>query len=176
MAGSGGAPTKPDAGFVGTGGCDGQTPLPVPPDLGDECMCPPVKGFVFDGECGGLELSAPYTTDNQSTLFCDPGAAYSTKYMCKQYFRTTVNACIAPNVAPCIQLVHEYSSSGDLRGGTWIDGTGQTWGLSEVTFGATNILDKSGTFKALATNAAGETTTLSGSFDTCLAYYSVCPI
>lgn len=169
---------KTTSGGPGTGTCDGQTPLPnPPPPMGNACNCSAATGIAFDGECGGLVLAAPYDVSTMGGPYCDPEIAFATSYVCKQWFSYSVQACVSPNVAPCIQIKHEnFDSVGDVRSGTFIDGAGETWTLSSIVFGDMDILSQATSFKALATHATGQTMTLTGTINVCLASTSVCPI
>lgn len=175
-SGAGGGPPAP--------GCaPGTTKLPPSPQSpGPACKCESSPGFVLNGGCGPLVLSAPYINQNDA-LFCDPSLAYADGVECSPDFdKITLGACVDEDTAPCIRLRRREVGEEGMEGvvtidGHLIDGAGVVWTLSDIMLEGNlpwPAPSVTGTFKAVGARKDGEVIQVEGSFDLCVAEVTSC--
>lgn len=170
--------TSASSGSGGDAVCTGAALVPFDPPTGVTCGCLPSEGFVLDGDCGRLSLDAPFIRAPELDVPCGTSEPFGQTDECGGLTTHVVGACRDEGYSPCMLLRYREGGSSVpvLMGGLFVDGAGETWTLEEggVDLVATDQGRDTGTFQGTARNAGGETLSLEGRFEVCVAFATAC--
>lgn len=171
--------TTTSSGSGGDSVCAGDALVPFDPPTGSTCGCLPAAGFALDGDCGPLELVAPFIRPPELEVPCGTSVPFGRSDECDGLVSYVVGACRGEGHAPCALLRYRQDGGAPavLMGGLFVDGAGEPWTLEDggVDLDPDQPGQYAGHFFGTARSAGGDTLSLEGRFEICSAFSTVCP-